>query len=708
MAIEQNEIKKVISVDLGNTTTSLKDYKKHIDELRGSLLQLDETSDEYQKIAKEIADEQQKLNDVMKVGKGTTDAAEGSYDKLVQTMAELKKQWRATSDETERADLGEKILEINGKLKDLDASTGNFQRNVGDYENAFSSSMSKLKDGIAGNIPVVGNLGGAFTKLASNPITLAVTGLVALFAKLKDAVKQNEEASFQLSEAMAFTEPFINDIKNSINDLAVALVGTASTWSEFTQQEIKQLSAFYKALGLNTQAAEAEKMLELIEQSNRLAKEGNQLIKDRRTLNEDNAKIEQQISDLRFKTYDKETYTAEQRLGFAKQIQELERQESQEKLKIAERELKLLEERATQTANSTEFEDKLSQARVKVTNLQTELNNKLATSQRTINRIAKEASGIEKTTRSIKTNIDDIDESLLKLADEEISLVPIKTPEEVELTVEKSKELIANARRDLKDQFNQDQFTLSLIEDDMTMSEKLTANYELQQNYLLNSIKINEEILDSDRITAEERAKLMYDTDKLRQEMANNTLAYNKKIADQQKKDDEEELKRKKMLQKQVISSTAALFGALSDLSEENSAEQKAFAVMETTINTLQSIMGVTAAMSGKGPLGWAAGALQIAANIATGAATVKKILSTTKTSKGSNLNGAAAPVASVQTGAAVSPLLDEQADINRMTTLSEQGNSTRENQNLRVYVVDQDIRDANYKAEVVEDNATF
>ena len=54
MAVEQNEIKKVITVDLGNTTTSLKDYKKHIDELRGSLLQLDESSEEYQQIEKEV------------------------------------------------------------------------------------------------------------------------------------------------------------------------------------------------------------------------------------------------------------------------------------------------------------------------------------------------------------------------------------------------------------------------------------------------------------------------------------------------------------------------------------------------------------------------------------------------------------------------------------------------------------------------------
>ena len=125
-----DEIKKVVTVDLGNTSTSLKEYKKHIDDLRGSLLQLDETSEDYNKVAKEIATEQNKLNEVMKVGKQTTDAADGSYNKLTQTMAELKKQWKATADEAERADLGKQILSINNQLKELDASTGNYQRNV--------------------------------------------------------------------------------------------------------------------------------------------------------------------------------------------------------------------------------------------------------------------------------------------------------------------------------------------------------------------------------------------------------------------------------------------------------------------------------------------------------------------------------------------------------------------------------------------------
>lgn len=165
MAIDNNEIKKTITVDVGGAVTSLKEYKQHIDDLRGALLQLDESSEEYQQIAQEIANEQNKLNSVMKVGKSTVDAAEGSYNALTKTMSELKKQWRATTDEAERTEIGRKILDINNQLKELDASTGNFQRSVGDYSNAFEKAFDKCLDGIKTIDGPVGELGGRLKNL---------------------------------------------------------------------------------------------------------------------------------------------------------------------------------------------------------------------------------------------------------------------------------------------------------------------------------------------------------------------------------------------------------------------------------------------------------------------------------------------------------------------------------------------------------------
>ena len=67
-------------------------------------------------------------------------------------------------------------------------------------------------------------------------------------------------------------------------------------------------------------------------------------------------------------------------------------------------------------------------------------------------------------------------------------------------------------------------------------------------------------------------------------------------------------------------------------------------------------------------------------------------------------MTSVAAPNVAAPQMTSVSPLLDEQADINRLD-MSMQPSGR---QNIRVYVVDQDIRDANRKAEVVDGNITF
>ena len=41
------EVKTILTVDVGDGITSIKEYKKHIEALRGSLLALDSSSTEY-------------------------------------------------------------------------------------------------------------------------------------------------------------------------------------------------------------------------------------------------------------------------------------------------------------------------------------------------------------------------------------------------------------------------------------------------------------------------------------------------------------------------------------------------------------------------------------------------------------------------------------------------------------------------------------
>lgn len=147
------EIKPIIRVDVGESEQTVKGLKKEISELKDRILNLTKGSDDYNNAVKQLQDDQRKLNEVMALTKKDAVAVEGSYDALTHQMALLKKEWRATADEARRAELGKQINEINQQLKDMDATTGNYQRNVGNYvshwagaPDVFAALKQEIKD----------------------------------------------------------------------------------------------------------------------------------------------------------------------------------------------------------------------------------------------------------------------------------------------------------------------------------------------------------------------------------------------------------------------------------------------------------------------------------------------------------------------------------------------------------------------------------
>lgn len=148
----------VLEVNTGGAITNIKEFKAYLDELKGTLLGLEKGTDDYKKVASELREGQQKLNEVMDVAKGRGDALEGSYDNLTTTMARLKREWKATNDEAERASLGKQINAINDQLKAFDASIGNYQRNVGNYAGAFEEAFKNIAQRVGSNGTIIGVL----------------------------------------------------------------------------------------------------------------------------------------------------------------------------------------------------------------------------------------------------------------------------------------------------------------------------------------------------------------------------------------------------------------------------------------------------------------------------------------------------------------------------------------------------------------------
>lgn len=138
---------------------SLREYKKEIESLKGSLLSLDKESDEYSKTVEEIANRQKKLEEVLNVTSSAAGAATNSMAKMKQDLKEWKKEANTLDVGSQRFKmLSEKILDTTNKLKELEEAQGTFSRNVGNYKSATEElkelekqMVSLLQQGVSPN-----------------------------------------------------------------------------------------------------------------------------------------------------------------------------------------------------------------------------------------------------------------------------------------------------------------------------------------------------------------------------------------------------------------------------------------------------------------------------------------------------------------------------------------------------------------------------
>lgn len=750
MALEQNEIKKVISVDLGNTTTSLKEYKQHIDELRGSLLQLDEASAEYQEIAKEIKAEQDKLNEVMKVGKTVTDAADGSYNQLVQTMSELKKQWRATGDEAERAELGQQILNINNKLKDLDASTGNYQRNVGDYANAFEQAFGKCMEGISRIDGPLGELGGTVKQMIPVIKSINATALTGL-SGIKKAIASTGIGLLVVAvgELVAHWE----DVKKAVGNL----IGVQDSYTSAVEASKRAMEAFKEEVKAANKEIEFQDKLLMAQGVNRLDRLKNKEAEQKEVLN---GIWEEYNREIEFFNMFKDASSKSQR-----RAAEDAKKRADEKFEL----IKAQEELINQTKENIKIEqetlEKAARDRIKAIeeSLLTESEKLKAQYDKDIElanqygldtvaiteKYNKDVAALNAKAQKDKQNAKKTDSEILleqqkKEAEQILARVHAATTDELVLleeTYNKEKSLLESLGQDtvgltqeyedkrkkviekeeeenlktLKDFYSKQNdlataeaeqrafYAEMILDDEQALA---TAKYNIEQDLLSKKIALQEQFISEYTGNEEGLKEAEAELDAMRLQYANNFRRYEKDSADFAKKKAEEVKQAKMASLNATLGLASSVFGALADMSEEGSQQQKNLQIAETTINTLAGAVGafLQGLSSYPAPYGAIVGAASAAAATAAGIAQIAKIKAVTTNSSGS----VASPQVQAPSMTSVSPLLDETMDINRLTTLNEQGNSAKETQNLRVYVVEQDIRDANHKVQVVEQNTTF
>lgn len=226
---------EIVTVD---AATNLAELKAQISEAKKALNTLDLGSKEYQEQLKQVIEGQNLLRAAMN---GTTadaehlkdaiDAEGTSYNALVNQMANLKRAFRATTDEAERADLGGRIKAINDQLKEMDAMKGDFQRNVGDYFNQVAGPLKQavadLPSGLAAIRQPMDDLGKSMALVSKQPI-LGIIGLLSpLLVNIATALKEDDNAMGAVKKMMDSLKPltdFFSGILSNIVDILGDLI----------------------------------------------------------------------------------------------------------------------------------------------------------------------------------------------------------------------------------------------------------------------------------------------------------------------------------------------------------------------------------------------------------------------------------------------------------------------------------------------------
>ena len=638
-----DEIKKVITIDTGQGITSLKEYKKHIDELRGSLLQLDKTSEEYKKTEEEIAREQVKLNEVLKAGKKDVDYLDGSYYQLNKQLVEAKKQWKELSEVERNGQVGQELLSkiqgLDKELKGLDASIGQFQRNVGNYQGAFEEAFKSALDGFSSLDGPLGDLAGstkkliplikATTKTATDGLSgikkgLAATGIGVVIILVSQLIAHWKE----LTAFIGISEEQIGDFKtqalNTFKNIISGVVGVGNVLLQYLLTPIKTITQAFIGLG--------------------------NIVKD--IFTGDFAKIKEDATNALNGI--KDAFTN----GF-----------------------NIKENFETGKAVGEQF---IAGIETRIENVKARGKDKGKEVGSAIGKGA--AEGVKEATEEVIDN----------------------TKELVEQAEREAKEQLKQYNRDLKelnDKAKQELFDAGLDYDNE--QERAAKIYEIDRQLIVDKIQLQEDYLAAFLGDIDEQLAAEQQLADLKQELANLDKKRAKDVSTYETKQAQEAAKNKVEAYKTSVASISSLFGSISELFEEGSEQQKAFAIMEATINTIAGAIGgfMKASETYVAPYGQIIGAATAAAITASGIAQIQKIRKTTKENTNLSSDVPTAAISSIP-NVGVNPLLNEGADIQNLTSLNVNPDSS--NKSTRVYVLESDITEAQDNIKVKVDNSTF
>ena len=375
----------ILKVGTGEAVKNVGELRENIKQLKAALNDQDLSNPEgmkkYNELLGELKINQNALKDAMYATTASwndiTNAATGaniafdqnnklvnmqgvSYNALVHEMADLKQAWRATTDEMERAALGERINSVNDQLKSMDASVGNYQRNVGNYIGAvdhITASFGSMGKGAQSVIAPIKGVTTGLKTLSATP-AIAMLGLLAnVLQKVIEGLKSSEENTNAMTQALS---PFA-----AIGDTVTkVLQGLGGVLAKVVGGFGKLISAIF-----GTNEATKERLSLAKEEAALQEQERNNIIA--------NAEAEREVARLRAEATDKMKYSASERIALLEKAGEQERLIAERSVQAAKQQYEIIKSRNALTQSNAEDLKKEAEAYAAVVNAETAYYNKV-------------------------------------------------------------------------------------------------------------------------------------------------------------------------------------------------------------------------------------------------------------------------------------------------------------------------------------------
>lgn len=301
---------------------------------------------------------------------------EGSLRGLRAELSNTTKEFDALS-RTEREgakgrELADKINNITTELKEAEAATQRYYRNVGNYENAIQNALGAnskwftslqaisggmqggFKNAVTGATQAVGAFGKQLLALLANPIVLIIAGIAAAFKLLSDAIQNNEENTDRMTKILAPFHRILELISNQLQMLAGMILsvveagGKMLSWVMNMMEKVPVLGKYFAELN-----AEMRDSIDM-------EREAQAIRNEHRKEEVLQAKASLESQRLLTKAYDKANYSAKERLEFLRKATKIEQERADAAERLAKWELDWANRSAAISKNDDKTNDDLA------------------------------------------------------------------------------------------------------------------------------------------------------------------------------------------------------------------------------------------------------------------------------------------------------------------------------------------------------------